>query len=1089
MKALVAFSLLFFFASVCSFGQQANFQDTNFASGFGSVNGITFDPQGRCFAWEKDGKVWGRTSDGSWHQLLDLAEEVNTSVDCGLKGFALDPNFLTNGYFYLLYEVEFYHLTHYGLPDYDANASDYEHASIGRITRYTLDLNDFSVMPESRFVLLGRDKNDGFPMVAETHNVGSLVFGTDGTLLASCGESTHYTPDYGSNSNTYYQQAIEEGILRQDDPTTPEINEDDNVGAWRSQIVNSLSGKIIRIDPATGDGISSNPFYEGTNPRMPQSRVWAMGFRNPFRMTIKPNTGSHFPEDANPGEIYVGDVGAGQKEEVNVVTQGGQNFGWPLYEGMTEDNSPLVPFPENRSEFTNSISWTRPVVDFRGGGARAYKAGGAVDAITFNPDFDLKGNCVIGGVFYTGTNFPSAYQGAYLIGNFDNGENYLSDNWIHALSLDTSNELQKLSPLDSLAMGVTCIAENPVNGHVYYASYVGSIREIKYGSSNQAPKAKVTQTVYWGESPLAITLDATASSDPENEALTYTWDFGDGSPVEDGSIVNHIFTAPDSAIYNVNATLTVTDSHGLSSVKTVLISLNNTPPVISLTSVDSIQIFANQSPLQVALSATIQDKESAENQLIYKWETALHHNTHNHPNPVSNVPSTYVTLSPVPCDGNLYFYRVKLTVTDPQGLPTVYVKDIYPDCTTEVRDTIAPSVPENLQLVAKTYHTINLSWDASTDNVGVAGYQLIAGTDTIWTTQNTYAFENLAAETNYRFVVRAKDSSGNWSDFTNGLEVITESLPDTIPPTIPLHLAILNKSETTVQLTWDRSIDSQGIANYQVYRIGGGIITTSDSILTITDLNSETSYQFYIRAVDNSGLLSSISDTILVTTLPFHPLVTQDEYLYKDNVTSAWVNTSSLAGLNIRAEGAYKIDSFAIKLASPERGAMLNFRYLNAPLFTSDFPDGISCWVYNEASSVLPLQFYLYQTNDNKGDSVEVVALPKKWTAIKIAWNKIGLPSRVAKLAIKMMDSQNMPLYIDELKLVHCSGMTTVKSGNWDDASVWSCGRVPIATDSVTVRQTDTITVLNGVSATMRLLNLLGHLQLESGGIMDMKNY
>ncbi len=1089
MKALSALCLLLLLVIFSSIGQTSSFQDTNYASGFGSVNGITFDAVGRCFAWEKEGKVWAKHTDGDWHQLLDLAEEVNTNTDCGLKGFALDPNFLTNGYIYLLYEVEHYHLFHYGLPDYDPNMSEYESASIGRITRYTLDFTSFSILPNSRFVLVGRDKNDGFPMIAETHNVGSLVFGTDGTLLASCGESTHYTPDNGSNPNTYYQQAIADGILTRDDPTTPDLNEDDNVGAWRAQLVNSLNGKIIRIDPATGDGVSSNPFYDASNPRMPKSRVWAMGFRNPFRMSIKPNTGSTNPDDANPGEIFVGDVGLGQKEEVNIVKQGGQNFGWPIYEGMTEDNSPLVPYPENRPEFTNAFNWSHPAVDYRGQGARAYKGGSAVDVTTFNPAFNIIGNCVIGGVFYTGTNFPREYQGAYMIGNFDNGDDYLTENWIHSLSFDSSNELQKLLPLDSTAMGVTCIAENPINGYLYYASYVGSIHEIKYASSNQAPLAKVTQAIHWGVAPLTLTLDASTSTDPDNDSLSYTWDFGDGSPVEAGSNVTHTFNAPDTAVYTVTATVTVTDIHGLSSTATVLISLNNTPPTINSTSVDNIAIFENKTNLQLALEASVQDKESDRSLLSYKWETALHHNTHNHPNPVSNAETSSVILSPVPCDGNLYFYRVKLTVTDPQGLPTVYVKDIYPNCTTEVRDTIAPSVPQNLQLVAKTYHTIHLSWDASTDNVRVAGYQLIAGTDTIWTTQNTYAFENLTAETNYRFVVRAQDASGNWSDFTNALETVTESVPDTIPPSVPQHLTVGSKSETSVQLIWNRASDNRGGVTYQLFRIGGEMLTTSDSILTVTNLLPETVYQFYIRAVDGSGLLSAISDTILVETLPIHPAIVQDEYIYRDNVASAWANITSLAGLTIQEGAGYKIDSFAIKLVSPVQGSRLTFQYLNAPLFTSDFPDGISFWVYNTDSTALPLVFHSFQTSGGGATSKEVSALPRQWTPISIAWNELGTPTRIAKIAIEMNASQGRSLYIDELKLVHCAMMNSVKSGDWNDASVWSCGRVPIATDSVTIRQTDTITVLNGISATMRLLNLLGHLQLESGGIIDMKNY
>src|SRR5208282_4293249 len=85
------------------------------------------------------------------------------------------------------------------------------------------------------------------------HGPGGLAFGTDGTLLAGCGDgASANTEDSGSNPRTQFQQALNAGLM-----TTAE-----NVGAFRAQLVNSLSGKILRLDPATGDGVASNPFYD-----------------------------------------------------------------------------------------------------------------------------------------------------------------------------------------------------------------------------------------------------------------------------------------------------------------------------------------------------------------------------------------------------------------------------------------------------------------------------------------------------------------------------------------------------------------------------------------------------------------------------------------------------------------------------------------------------------------------------------------------------------------------------------------------------------------------------------------------------------
>ena len=153
-----------------------------------------------------------------------------------------------------------------------------------------------------------------------------MVFAADGTLLASCGDGGSYTTtDAGSASETYYAQALSDGIIRSNE----------NVGALRSQMINSLNGKILRFDPSTGNGVSSNPFYSSSSPRSAKSRVWALGFRNPFRISIKPNTGSTNPAIGDIGEIYVGDVGWNTYEELNIMKLQGTNCGWPLLEGIT----------------------------------------------------------------------------------------------------------------------------------------------------------------------------------------------------------------------------------------------------------------------------------------------------------------------------------------------------------------------------------------------------------------------------------------------------------------------------------------------------------------------------------------------------------------------------------------------------------------------------------------------------------------------------------------------------------------------------------------------------------------------------------
>src|SRR5258706_9065683 len=214
--------------------------------------GITFDETGTMYEWDRDGRVWVFESDVRRPTpVIDISEEVGSWSDHGMLGFALHPNFRQNGYIYLFYVVDHHYLAYYGTPNYNASSNEFDHATIGRLTRYTANASDNfrSVDPSSRTVLIGETASSGFPITFNTHGVGTLVFGTDGTLLASCGDAGNLTY-YRSDPTSYYAQALDEGILKPKE----------NVGSFRSQIVDCLNGKILRLDPLTGDGIPSDPF-------------------------------------------------------------------------------------------------------------------------------------------------------------------------------------------------------------------------------------------------------------------------------------------------------------------------------------------------------------------------------------------------------------------------------------------------------------------------------------------------------------------------------------------------------------------------------------------------------------------------------------------------------------------------------------------------------------------------------------------------------------------------------------------------------------------------------------------------------------
>ena len=192
-------------------------------------------------------------------------------------------------------------------------------------------------------------------------------------------------------------------------------------------------------------------------------------------------------------------------------------------------------------------------------------------------------------------------------------------------------------------------------------------------------------------------------------------------------------------------------------------------------------------------------------------------------------------------------------------------------------DTIAPSIPPSLAAVAQSSSSIQLTWLASTDNVGgtgLAGYrvfrngvqvqQLAAGT-------LTFTDNGLSASTSYTYTVRAFDVAGNVSTDSNTATATTPALPDTTAPSIPQNLVAAAQSGSSIKLTWMTATDNaggSGLAGYRVFRGGTQIQQLAAGTLTYTDnsLNASTQYSYTVRAYDNAGNESADSNTATATT-------------------------------------------------------------------------------------------------------------------------------------------------------------------------------------------------------------------------------
>lgn len=181
-------------------------------------------------------------------------------------------------------------------------------------------------------------------------------------------------------------------------------------------------------------------------------------------------------------------------------------------------------------------------------------------------------------------------------------------------------------------------------------------------------------------------------------------------------------------------------------------------------------------------------------------------------------------------------------------------------------DNTAPTAPTNL--LADTLETsIAFSWTASTDNVGVAGYNVYLDGNSIETVSETsFTVTGLSPGTDYTLAVEAFDEVGNKSEKAE-IIVSTLVIADNVAPTIPTKL-VATPSETSIALSWTASADNEGVAGYTIYLDGVLISTVNQTNFNITGLSSDTEYTLAVGAFDAASSESAKSEITVSTTIP-----------------------------------------------------------------------------------------------------------------------------------------------------------------------------------------------------------------------------
>ncbi|MEM1146534.1 MAG: PQQ-dependent sugar dehydrogenase, partial [Pseudomonadota bacterium] len=263
---------------------------------------------------------------GETSTFLDIQDQVNNNSDRGLMNFILHPDFATNGLFYLFYVADPADGTGRAGPDLPNNRFAYvskfeadastgfttvdettEDIIIGGSATSAQDiaggqglvrssvLENIDVPPSDYDPVTGEAIQDYIKLDSSSHAGGGMAFGPDGNLYIAVGDGIAFN------------FVDPRGVSVQD--------------------VNTFAGKVLRVDPMTGQGLDDNPFAT-ENLDENASKVYQLGLRNPFRLAFDQN-----------GQILISDTGWNSFEEINTGPPGA-NYGWPFYEGG--DNGVIV---------------------------------------------------------------------------------------------------------------------------------------------------------------------------------------------------------------------------------------------------------------------------------------------------------------------------------------------------------------------------------------------------------------------------------------------------------------------------------------------------------------------------------------------------------------------------------------------------------------------------------------------------------------------------------------------------------------------------------------------------------------------------
>lgn len=590
-----------------------DFQQVTLAKGepeVGEPMSLAVLPDRSVLHTSRDGEL--RLTDAAGNTRLAGKLDVYTHDEEGLQGIGVDPGFAENRFIYLYYAPPLD--TPAGDAPETGTAADFApFDGVNRLSRFVLK-TDGTLDAASETKILDIPASRGLCC----HVGGDIDFDAAGNLYLSTGDDTNpfqsdgFTPiDERSNRNPAFDAQRSSGNT------------------------NDLRGKLLRIK-VNADGSYSIPdgnlFAPGTDKTRPE--IYAMGFRNPFRFSV----------DKETGIVYVGDYGpdagaadpargpAGQVEFARVTGPG--NYGWPY---CTGDNDAYVDYdfatgqsgasfdcaaPKNTSPHNTGLTDLPPAQ-----AAWIPYDGGSV------PEFGTGSESPMGGPVYhydasldSPVKFPEAYDGNFFAGEFGR-------RWIKRIVSDDAGTVQSINDVPWTGTQIMDMAFGP-DGALYVLDYGVSwfggdehsaLYRIENATDGHSPVAQATANKTSGTAPLRVQFSSEGTTDQDGDALTYSWDFGDGGK---STAADPTYRYKKNGTYT--ATLTVKDATGRTGSAGVQIVVGNSAPKVTLELPRDGQLFSfgDAIPFKVRVS---DPEDGTIDCAKVKVTFILGHDSHGHP--------------------------------------------------------------------------------------------------------------------------------------------------------------------------------------------------------------------------------------------------------------------------------------------------------------------------------------------------------------------------------------------------------------------------------------------------------------------------